>query len=401
MSNWQKWMIVALLFILVDSTAFAAGLGIGRYVLPAPHPVLRAVQEEQPEQFHIFWEAWHLIEHEFYTEEPLDYQTMTYGAIRGMVASLGDRHTVFLTPAQADMFNEDLEGKFGGIGVTVSMTEEGQLRVVKLIPGAPAEQAGLEPGDMILEVDGKPIKGMDLAQAIALIRGPQGTEVRLLIRHVTGEVSEVAIKRALIEVPTTESRMLDNGIAYLALWECNGLATREVRENLPKLLKENPRALILDLRGNPGGYLHIAVEVASEFVPDGLILIERGSDGSETKHKARSGGMATKIPLVVLIDRASASAAEIIAGAIQDHQRGILIGERTFGKGSVQVSERLSDGSGLQLTIRRWYTPANRQIEGQGLTPDIEVEMTDQDLQAHRDPQLERAISYLLSHSSP
>jgi len=399
-SNWQKWFSTALLLVLIGSTAFVAGFGIGHYVLPASQLSVAAVEEEHKEQFRIFWEAWKLIEDRFYTEEPLDDQAMTYGAIRGMVASLGDPHTVFLTAEQADLFHEDLEGEFGGIGVTVGMTDKGQLRVVRPIPGSPGERAGLKPGDIILKVDGKSIEGMDLVQAITLIRGPQGTEVRLLIQSVEGHTQEVLIMRALIEIPTTESRMLDDGIAYLAVYDCNARASRGVRERLEQLLGEAPRALILDLRGNPGGYLHVAKDIANEFIDDGLLLIERDSEGRETLHKARRGGRATEIPLVVLIDRASASAAEIIAGAIQDNERGILVGERTFGKGSVQVTERLSDGSGLQITTRRWYTPADRQIDGQGLTPDIEVEMTDEDLLAQRDPQLERAISYLLSQLS-
>jgi carboxyl-terminal processing protease len=399
MSNWQKWVITALLFVFIASTAFVAGFGIGHYVLPAFRPVA-VVEEEQQEQFNVFWEAWALIENHFYTEEPLNAQTMTYGAIRGMVASLGDRHTAFLTPEQADLFREDLEGEFGGIGVTVGMTDEGQLRVIRPMPGSPGEQAGLKPGDIILEVDGRPIKGMNLVQAINIIRGPQGTEVRLLIQNIEGDTLEVVITRALIEIPTTESQMLDDGIAYLAVWECNARAPREVRESLDQLLEQDPRALLLDLRGNPGGYLHVAKEIANEFIDGGLLLIERDSEGRETEHKARRGGRVTGIPLAVLVNGGSASAAEIIAGAIQDNERGILVGQGTFGKGSVQITERLSDGSGLQITTRRWYTPSDRQIEGQGLTPDIEVEMTDEDLLAQRDPQLERAVSYLLSQLS-
>jgi carboxyl-terminal processing protease len=400
MSNWQKWFVSALLLVVIASTAFVAGFGIGHYVVPGSGLTAAVVQEEQEEQFRVFWEAWSLIEERFYTEEPLDEQAMTYGAIRGMVASLGDRHTVFLTPDQASLFREDLEGEFGGIGVTVGMTDEGQLRVVRPIPGSPGEQVGLKPGDIILEVDGESITGMDLVQAIHLIRGPQGTEVRLLVQDTDGNAWEAVITRALIEIPTTESRVLEDGIAYLAVYDCNARAPREAREALKQLLGEDPGGLILDLRGNPGGYLHVAKEIASEFIADGLLLIERDSEGRETLHNARRGGTATEIPLVVLVDRGSASAAEIIAGAIQDNDRGILVGERSFGKGSVQITERLSDGSGLQITTRRWYTPADRRIEGQGLTPDIDVDMTDEDLLAQRDPQLERAIAYLLSRLS-
>jgi carboxyl-terminal processing protease len=400
MSNWQKWIVIAVLLALIASTGFVAGFGVGHYVLPAYYPSVAAVQEEHQEQFAIFWEAWRLIEDQFYTEEPLNAQSMTYGAVRGMIASLGDPHTAFLTPEQADLFRDDLEGKFGGIGVTVSLTDEGQLRVVRPIPGAPGELAGLQPGDLILEVDGQLITGMDLGQAISLIRGPKDTEVRLLVQDIEGGVRELTIQRALIEIPTTETRMLEDGIAYLAVHDCNARAPGGVREGLKQLLAEDPRGLILDLRGNPGGYLHVATEIASEFIQDGLLLIERDSEGRETMHKARGGGTATGIPLAVLVDSGSASAAEIIAGAIQDNARGILVGEQTFGKGSVQITERLSDGSGLQITTRRWYTPADRQIDGQGLIPDIEVEITDESLLAQRDLQLERAISYLLSQLS-
>ncbi|MBC7233481.1 MAG: S41 family peptidase [Chloroflexi bacterium] len=399
MNNWQKWAIAALLIVLLTTTAFAAGFGVGRYVVPPYLYPTQRTAEKQQEQLRIFWEAWQIIEDKFYSEEPLDFKSMAYGAIRGMVSSLGDPHTVFLTAEQANVFHEDLEGEFGGIGVTVNMTEEGYLQVVKLIPGAPAEKTSLKPGDIILEVDGKSIQGLDMAQAISLIRGPKGTQVRLLIKHPEGETEEITITRAIVEIPTVESRMLDHNIAYLRLWEFNARATALVRESLKELLGKNPSGLVLDLRGNPGGYLHIVVQIASEFIPEGTVLIERNSNGQETRHSVSGLGIATQIPLAVLVDKGSASAAEILAGAIQDHKRGVLIGERTFGKGSVQITERLSDQSALQVTIQRWYTPANRAIEGQGLTPDIEVGITAEDWQAQRDPQLERAIAYLLSQA--
>lgn len=400
MNNWQKWAVAALVITLLTTTAFAAGFGVGRYVVPPYVPdEVQGTATSQQEQFRIFWEAWRIIESKFYSEKPLDFKSMTYGAIRGMVASLGDSHTVFLTAEQANVFHEDLEGEFGGIGVTVNMTEDGYLQVVKLIPGAPAEQTNLKVGDIILEVDGKSIQGLDMAQAISLIRGPKGTRVRLLVKHPGGDTEEISITRAIVEIPTVESRMLDHDIAYLRLWEFNARATALVRESLKELLAKNPAGLVLDLRGNPGGYLHIVVQIASEFIPEGLVVIERSSKGQETKHSVSGLGIATQIPLAVLVDEGSASAAEILAGAIQDHKRGVLIGERTFGKGSVQITERLSDQSALQVTIRRWYTPADRAIEGQGLVPDIEVEFTAEDLQAQRDPQLEQAVAYLLSQT--
>lgn len=399
MSSCQKLISAFLVVCIVAATAFAVGFGIGHYVLPYPIWPSSANDDELQEQFGIFWQAWDLVQDRFYTEEPLNTQQLTYGAVRGMVESLGDRHTVFLTPDQADLFRDDLEGEFGGIGVTVAMTEEGWLRVVKPIPDSPGERAGLRTGDVILEVDGVRTQGLDLVQAISLIRGPEGTEVRLIVRSPDGSEWEAAIVRAQIEVPTTESRMLDQGIAYLAVYDCNALAPRGVREGLEDLLKSNPLGLILDLRGNPGGYLQVAKEVADEFIDEGLLLIERDSSGRETLHRASRGGRATAIPLAVLVDAGSASAAEIIAGAIQDNGRGVLVGTTTFGKGSVQVTERLSDGSALQVTIRRWYTPSDRLIEGQGLVPELEVNISEDDILAGRDPQLDRAVTYLLSQS--
>jgi carboxyl-terminal processing protease len=397
MDNWQEWVIASLVVLLIATTTFVAGFGVGHHVVPPAEAVVAAIAERHQEQFGIFWEAWRVIEDNFYAQEPLNAKGMTYGAIRGMVASLGDRHTVFLEPVQADLFRQDLEGQFSGIGATVTMTDEGYLRIVRPLSGSPAEKAGLHPGDTVLEVDGVAIQGLDLIQAIMHIRGPPNTEVRLVVEHVGGGRSQVVIRRAVIEVPTSEIRVLEGGIGYVAVFECNARAPRELRDGLKTLSEANPPALILDLRGNPGGYLHVAKQVASEFIDHGLLLIERGRDGGEAKHQARPGGLATELPLVVLVDGASASAAEIIAGAIQDRQRGILIGETTFGKGSVQSTERLSDGSALQITIRRWYTPNDRQIQGRGLTPDIEVKVTEEDLLEQRDPQLERAVSYLLS----
>ncbi|HUT14624.1 MAG TPA: S41 family peptidase [Anaerolineae bacterium] len=401
MSNWHKWGLVALVIVLVGSTTFAAGFGVGCYVWPAYRHLPPAVAEDQPEEFAVFWEAWQLIEDRFYREEPLDQKAMTYGAVRGMVASLGDRHTVFLTPEEGDMFDEDLKGEFGGIGVTVVSTDEGYLRATRLIPGAPAEKAGVRPGDLILEVDGNSLRGLAMPASIGLLRGTIGTEVRLLLRRPDDELVELALTRALIEIPVVEARMLDDGIAYLALWECSGRATRDLRASLKQLLAEEPRALLLDLRGNPGGYLDTAVQIASEFITDGVVLLERDRHGSETKHKAQSGGIATDLPLAVLVDGATASAAEIIAGAIRDNDRGLLIGEQTFGKGSVQISERLSDRSSLRVTIMRWYTPSGQGINGEGLTPDIVIELSEEDLLAERDVQLEEAVTYLLGQLSP
>jgi len=357
------------------------------------------VASEQRQQFSAFWEAWRIIEDEYYTEQPLDYQAMTYGAARGMVASLGDPHTAFLTPEEADMFSQDLTGTFGGIGVTITPTDDGFVQVVKLIPGGPAEKTVLQPGDVVLAVDGTSIHGMSQNEAIALIRGEVGTQVTLRVRH-EGQEMDLTLTRAIIAIPVTERKMLDNNIAYLYVGEFNARAADLVKTDLTDLLKHEPRGLILDLRGDPGGYLHIVEQVADEFLPEGVLVIERSSTGAESRRNTTASGLAESIPLVVLVDGGSASASEILAGAVQDRGRGVLIGEQTYGKGSVQVTERLSDRSAVAVTIRRWFTPADRAIDGKGLTPDIVVEYTEEDAKAGRDPQLDRAIKYLMENTA-
>jgi carboxyl-terminal processing protease len=238
---------------------------------------------------------------------------------------------------------------------------------------------------------------MTLMEAISLIRGPAGTTVRLtILRKGVKDPFEVTIVRERIELEIVESRMLDDDIAYVKLTEFNATATKELKKALRELMAQEPRALIFDLRSNPGGFLQTSVEVASQFLDEGLVLTEKGKGGLERKHTVEGGGLATEVPLVVLVNVGSASASEIVAGAIQDSGRGILVGERTFGKGSVQLPHTLSDGSDLRITIARWFTPKEREIQGIGIIPDIEVEMTLEDLEAGHDPQLERAVEYLL-----
>jgi len=396
--RWPKRAMMIIITCLLLGAFFSAGAASGIYFSHRyQYPVGDAPKEYQ-DRFRIFWEAWHVIEQDFYhPEEELDPQKMIYGAVRGMIASLGDRHTVFMEPAETSIFEEDMQGSFEGIGATVNMVD-GELIIVRPLPGSPAEKAGLQAGDIILEVDGEKIKGMDLLKAISLIRGPEGTIVRLKIKR-EGRTSpfEVKVERGKIDLPTVESKMLDGDIAYLRLTEFNARASSLVRDALRELLDQEPKGLIFDLRSNPGGYLQAAVEIASQFVDEGTILIERGKNGVEREYKARKGGLATHIPLVVLVNGGTASASEIVAGAIQDHKRGILIGQQTYGKGSVQSTHRLSDGSCVRVTIARWYTPNDRQIDEQGLTPDIVVESTPEDVTAGRDPQLDRARQYLLA----
>ncbi len=345
----------------------------------------------------LFDEAWRLLQAQYYGELPKGKE-ITYDAIRGVVDSLGDQHTMFVDPQHAALFTADMEGRFEGIGARVDLAEGGGVELKYLFPGQPAEKAGLRAGDVIVAVDGKklPVK-TDLAEAIGLIRGPHGSQVVLTIRRGEEVPFDVTVERASIEIPVVETKSLADGrIAYIALSEFSSVAPERLASALQEVLAAKPKGLILDLRGNPGGLLDAAVRIGSYFVPKGSILIERTKDGVERVYEREGKYLLGETPLVVLVDAGSASASEIVAGAIQDAGSGVLIGEKTYGKGSVQLPNSLSDGSQLRVTIARWFTPKDRAIHGVGLEPDIVVPLTQADVDAKRDPQLDRAVERLL-----
>jgi carboxyl-terminal processing protease len=388
--------LVAVLVFAIVLASSGTGFAAGWYLAPQAAPAANPPREDLQQRFGLFWEAWSIIEREYNADAPLDLQKMVYGAISGAINSLGDPYTTFSEPAQARIFEEDLEGSFEGIGATVDLVE-GLLVIVEPLESSPALKAGLRPNDVILEVDGQSLQGLDLTEAISLIRGPKGTRVRLLI-HRPGmlEPFEVELTRDKIDLPTVSHQMLEDGIAYVRLTEFNNQATTRLRAALRSLMEEEPRALIFDLRGNPGGYLHIAVQVASQFIREGVVVIEKNSKGEVGELRADGRGLALDVPLVVLVDGGTASASEIVAGAIQDLGRGTLIGRPTYGKGSVQASYTLSDGSAVRVSIARWYTPNGHQLDGDGLTPDIVVEPNPEQ-SADDDPVLERARQFILA----
>jgi carboxyl-terminal processing protease len=289
-----------------------------------------------------------------------------------------------------------MQGSFEGIGATVEM-RDGELVIVRPLPNSPALEAGLQAGDAILSVDGEPLEGKDIMEAISLIRGPKGTAVELLVRRKGKEESfVVSVKREKVDLPTVESRMIKD-VAYIRLTEFNAAAKERMHRDLEELFEQDPVGLVLDLRGNPGGYLNEAVDVASEFLPKGVLLLterQRGKD--EKEYRVKQAGIATEIPLVVLVNEGSASASEIVAGSIRDNDRGTLIGQQTFGKGSVQNTHTLQDGSSLRVTVARWYLPDGQNLDGNGITPDIQVPLTAEEAAADKDPQLDRAVEYLM-----
>jgi len=355
-------------------------------VTPEPDLVLDAA---------LFDEAMNLLEEQFFGDLPQG-EELTYDAIRGVVDRLGDEHTAFVDPEAAKLMQADLEGHFEGIGARVQQTPGG-VQIEYLFPDQPAERSGLRVGDVIIKVDGEDVTGLGLMEAISKIRGPRGSEVLLTIQREGEDPLDVKVTRAQIEIPVVESETLADGkIAHITLSEFSTVAPQRLSTAVTKALRAKPDGMILDLRGNPGGLLDAAVSIGSMFVPEGSIVIERTKDGDERVYERKGRYLLGDTPLVVLVDGGSASASEIVAGAIQDAGTGVLIGEKTYGKGSVQLPNTLSDGSQLRVTIAHWFTPKNRGIDKLGLDPDIEVKLTQEDREANKDPQLDQAVEYLL-----
>ncbi len=351
--------------------------------------------EELQELFAPFWQTWNIVVEE-YVSQPVDQVEMMRGALRGMLESLGDEHTTYLDPEMFARASAQLEGQeYEGIGAWVD-TKGDYLTIISPMPGSPAEKAGLKPNDKIIAIDGEDMTGLDGEFVRQKVLGPKGTIVRLTILREGMEPFDVEIERASIVVPTVEARMLEEDIAYVRLYTFGIHTARDLKAELKKLMQEHPRGLILDLRYNGGGYLETAIDVASQFIAEGVIMYEIYGDGTKITYEARKGGLATEIPIVVLINEGSASASEIVAGAIQDLGRGILVGMPTYGKGSVQNYVRLVNEQGaVRVTIAHWLTPHERQIDGVGLQPDIVVELTEEDWASGDDPQLMKAIELL------
>lgn len=390
--------------VVLVGAAFLGGYGASQ-ALQARNaaPALPAVANftgKTPAEFQadmpVFWEAWKLVQENFYTQ-PIDQQKMTYGAITGMVDALGDVHTAFVDPERAAYLNSRMQGSFEGIGATIEMVN-GRLTIVSPIKGSPAEQAGLQAGDVILQVDGKQIVNMDVMDAVSLIRGPKGTTVRLSVQRGSNPAFDLTITRNTIEVPEITAKMLeDDTIAYIQLSEFGEKAKPELHQALQEALAKSPRALIFDLRGNPGGYLSAAIDVASEFLESNqVVLVEKFKNGDQKLYRSSGGGLATKIPMVLLVDEGSASASEIVSAALRDYRRATIIGQNTFGKGSVQTVHSLSDESQLRVTIANFYSPKENVINHVGVKPDIQVpDPTSYERSKNIDPQLQKAIDLI------
>ncbi|MBI4085912.1 MAG: S41 family peptidase [Candidatus Liptonbacteria bacterium] len=348
--------------------------------------------------FGTFWQAWESINESYLKSKEVNSQDKVYGAIGGLVSSLGDPYSLFLSPKKNEKFQEDIQGNFGGIGAEIGV-KKNQLMVVAPLKDTPASRAGLKAGDKIFKINATSTEGMAVDEAVQLIRGPKKSEVTLTIfRDGWDQAKDFKIIRDTILIPTLDYSMKDGDIAYVQLYSFNANAEQLFYQSAAKALSEGARGMILDLRDNPGGYLDVAVGLAGWFVPRGTLVVkEESSAGVIQELKAAGNAALVKFPVVVLINGGSASASEILAGSLRDDRGVKLVGEKSFGKGTVQELIPLRDNSYLKLTIAHWVLPSGKILENGGLDPDIAVKITDDDIKNKRDPQLDKAIETLKS----
>jgi carboxyl-terminal processing protease len=399
--------------IILLAGAFSGGFIAGHFlpaagqipflsdILPSSPTVAPDPQSATPAElqslFVPFWEAWNIV-HTQYVDQPVDDLKLMQGAIRGMMDVLGDQQTFYMDPKLYADETQSLQGEYEGIGAYVDMDGE-YLTIVSPIAGSPAELAGLHPGDKVIAIDGVDMTGVPPEEARLKVLGPEGSKVALTVkREGEAEPLEFVITRARITIHSAEGKMLENDIAYVDINTFGDLTAQELRATLKNLMGQNPAGVIIDLRNNPGGYLNTAIEVSSEFIDKGVIMYEQYGDGRRDQYEALGNGQATDIPIVVLINEGSASASEILAGALQDYGRAKLVGVKSYGKGSVQILQPLSNNQGAaRVTIAKWLTPKERAIDHVGLAPEVLVEMTPEDFVAGRDPQLDAAVETLMA----
>jgi carboxyl-terminal processing protease len=413
MNKYVRGGLIGVVAVIMLVGSFSGGFLVGHFVpfqsggqpifgsTPEPLPTVSPQQQSATPEgvqtlFKPFWEAWNIV-HDQYVDQPVNDVALMQGAIRGMMDALGDKHSSYMDPTTYQDANAGLAGEYEGIGAWVDTTSD-YLTIISPIPDSPAAKAGIQPGDKITAIDGKDMTGIDAELVRQKVLGPAGSTVVLTVaRAGESKPLEFSITREKIVIKSASGKMLDNGIGYIQITTFGDKTTPELRATLKDLMAQKPKGLIIDLRNNGGGYLQTAVEVASEFIPKGVVLYEQYGDGTRNTYDVIPGGQATKIPLVVLINEGTASASEIVSGAIQDYGRGKLVGVTSYGKGSVQNWIPLSDNQGaVRVTIAKWLTPKERSISNVGLTPDVTVEITDADRKAGLDPQLDKAVQVLL-----
>ncbi|MBU4375664.1 S41 family peptidase [Patescibacteria group bacterium] len=388
---------------LADKELVLLGKVIGKYS-QSPESKL-----SQDVDFNLFWEVWDILEKEFVDRDKLSEKEMFYGAVRGMVSSLGDPYTVFMNPIIAREFAEDLAGTFEGIGAEIGIRDE-ILTIIAPLSDMPAEKAGLRAGDKVYAIDGESTMNISIDEAVNKIRGPKGTEVVLTIsRNGMEKAKDVAITRGVIIVKSVKTEILNNNINadgntisnnndnvyIIKITNFNDDTLNLFNEAVREIIAKNPSGIILDLRNNPGGYLETAIEVSSEWIEEAVVVAEQFSEEKKLEYLSRGRARLKDYPTIVLVNQGSASASEIVAGALQDYGKAKIVGMQTFGKGSVQALQKLKDGSSVKITVAKWLTPKGNCINEEGITPDEEIDLTIEDYEAGNDPQMDRAVEIL------
>lgn len=344
--------------------------------------------------YNLFWSVWSSVKQRHVTQ-PVSDKDLFYGAVKGLVRGLADPYSVFLEPDLAQRFLQDMSGSFEGVGIEIGI-KDNRLTVIAPLPDTPAYRAGIRAGDKIFSIDGKDTMDMSLDEVVHLIRGPKGTPVILTIWRESDSIpQDIEIIRDTIEIKTVSWELKGNNIGYIKVSHFSEETLRDFENIVTVVVRSSPNGLIIDLRNNPGGYLDTSVEMAGYWIGKDTATLSRDAEGNEVKYKSSGRGELSHLDTIVLVNQGSASASEILAGALQDYKEGTVLGQQTFGKGSVQELESYGDGSALKLTIAKWYTPLGRSIDDQGIIPDIEVEMTNEDYELSRDPQLDRALEIL------
>jgi carboxyl-terminal processing protease len=389
--------LLLFLMVVIVAVAFSAGVIYAESLRPSMEKVQGLENKElgQPEEvdFSLFWDAWHIIEERFVDRNDLDRQNMVYGAITGMVNSLDDPYTVFMEPVESKKFEDDISGSFEGIGAEIGI-RKGILTIIAPLKGTPADKAGVKAGDKILKIDETITSELTLDEAVNHIRGEKGTTVVLLIaRDSWEEAKEISITRNTIKIPILDYEIKGNNVAYIQVYNFTGNLSAEFVDVVSRILAQQPRGIIIDLRNNPGGYLEVAVDLASYFLPKGdVVAIENFGNGEENYYRSHGFRYLEGFETVILINEGSASASEILAGALRDNLGVKIVGQKSFGKGSIQQLEKMDNGASLKVTVAKWLTPSGLSIQENGITPDFEVEITEEDIESLDDPQLEKAL---------
>ena len=366
-----KYILVALGSLIIGGTSSAAII-----IFLTGTPSFES-PEDLPPEFSRLTEVWYILKRDHFDRKDMDSKILSDGAIRGMLLAMDDPYASFLTAEQFEIQSQDYKGFFEGIGAHVSMRDN-RIVIVAPIPGSPAEAAGILAGDIILGIDGDSAQGLTLLEAVSRIRGERGTLVVLSILHEGEDMpQEISVERNVIKLDSVQMRMMTGGVGVFTVTEFNANTYEQLENAFTRFQTQGGKGMILDLRNNPGGLLNSVFQVADAFIDSKLIVYEVDSKGNRKNWNASRGGFALDVPLIVLTNRYSASASEVLAGALMDHNRAIIVGDKTFGKGSVNTLEKISDGSGIYFTIAKWYTPDGKLIEGEGLVPDVDLTQMD------------------------